>query len=197
MPLDLPAADVVSAVQHKWHLLENCTNAPELHLATASQPLSHSSTSQSFEPCVHLQHYVLEAVTYLHYDVWKGHTDFHTYHMAPARARSAAVLVPCGRQEYATIAGMIVTQYGRPVGLMPGHDLDDRGSHVSSALDQLRGYYGLGSPSPSGSGPDYFRGTAQDLCHAARDSCNACVHILIAHKDSSLCHFCCMHLNMM
>lgn len=53
---------------------------------------------------------------------------------------------------------MIVTQFGRPVGHMAGHDLDDRGSQVSSALDQLRGYYGLGSASPSGSGPDYFRG---------------------------------------
>lgn len=55
---------------------------------------------------------------------------------------------------------MIVTQYGRPLPL-PRHsgDLDDRGSHVSSALDQLRGYYGLGSASPSGPGPDYFRGT--------------------------------------
>ena len=54
---------------------------------------------------------------------------------------------------------MIVTQYGRPVPL-PVHsgELDDRGSHVSSALDQLRGYYGLGSASPSGPGPDYFRG---------------------------------------
>ena len=65
----------------------------------------------------------------------------------------------CNRQEYATIAGMIVTQYGRPVPLpVPSGELDDRGSHVSSALDQLRGYYGLGSASPSGPGPDYFRG---------------------------------------
>lgn len=65
----------------------------------------------------------------------------------------------CYSQEYATIAGMIVTQYGRPVPLpVPSGELDDRGSHVSSALDQLRGYYGLGSASPSGPGPDYFRG---------------------------------------
>lgn len=64
------------------------------------------------------------------------------------------------RQEYATIAGMIVTQYGRPLPLpVHGGDLDDRGSHVSSALDHLRGYYGLGAASPSGPGPDYFRGT--------------------------------------
>lgn len=65
------------------------------------------------------------------------------------------------RQEYATIAGMIVTQYGRPVHL-PGHDLEDRGSQVSSALDQLRGYYGLGAASPSGSGsPHFFRGATR------------------------------------
>ena len=76
----------------------------------------------------------------------------------------ATKLVPsspcmCCRQEYATIAGMIVTQYGRPVPLpVPSGELDDRGSHVSSALDQLRGYYGLSSASPSGPGPDYFRG---------------------------------------
>lgn len=68
------------------------------------------------------------------------------------------------RQEYATIAGMIVTQYGRPVGMLPRNDLDDRGSQVSSALDQLRGYYGLGSPTTSGSGHDYFRGAQQPLC---------------------------------
>ncbi|KAL3130919.1 hypothetical protein ABBQ38_000246 [Trebouxia sp. C0009 RCD-2024] len=66
-------------------------------------------------------------------------------------------------QEYATIAGMIVTQYGRPLPLpVHGGDLDDRGSHVSSALDQLRGYYGLGAASPSGPGPDYFRGHPDD-----------------------------------
>ena len=65
----------------------------------------------------------------------------------------------CHRQEYATIAGMIVTQFGRPVPLpAQSGELDDRGSHVSSALDALRGYYGLGSASPSGPGPDYFRG---------------------------------------
>ncbi|DBA83999.1 hypothetical protein WJX77_002401 [Trebouxia sp. C0004] len=70
--------------------------------------------------------------------------------------------MPIG-QEYATIAGMIVTQYGRPVPLpVPSGELDDRGSHVSSALDQLRGYYGLGSASPSGPGPDYFRGHSDD-----------------------------------
>ena len=56
---------------------------------------------------------------------------------------------------------MIVTQYGRPVPLpVPSGELDDRGSHVSSALDQLRGYYGLGAASPSGPGPDYFRGAS-------------------------------------
>lgn len=69
----------------------------------------------------------------------------------------------CVGQEYATIAGMIVTQYGRPVPLpVPSSELDDRGSHVSSALDQLRGYYGLSSASPSGPGPDYFRGHSDD-----------------------------------
>lgn len=71
---------------------------------------------------------------------------------------------------------MIVTQYGRPLPL-PRHsgDLDDRGSHVSSALDQLRGYYGLGSASPSGPGPDYFRGTRYVLAYPAT------IHIAIPH----------------
>ncbi len=75
---------------------------------------------------------------------------------------------------------MIVTQYGRPVPLpVPSGELDDRGSHVSSALDQLRGYYGLGSASPSGPGPDYFRGgwaSDEQICL-----------IRVCHDDSLSC----------
>lgn len=101
------------------------------------------------------------------------------------------------RQEYATIAGMIVTQYGRPVPLpVPSGELDDRGSHVSSALDQLRGYYGLGSASPSGPGPDYFRGATLISCHhlSARATAIKYVPHLLWAITISKCGTACHHV---
>lgn len=58
--------------------------------------------------------------------------------------------------EHTTLAGMIVTQYGRPLGGLQAGNFEEQGaglsSHVSSALDQLRGFYGLGTPaSPAAS----------------------------------------------
>lgn len=60
------------------------------------------------------------------------------------------------RPEHTTLAGMIVTQYGRPLGGLQAGNYEEQGaglsSHVSSALDQLRGFYGLGTPaSPAAS----------------------------------------------
>ena len=93
----------------------------------------------------------------------------------------------CNRQEYATIAGMIVTQYGRPVPFpAQGGELNDRGSQVSSALDQLRGYYGLGSASPSGPGPDYFRSKSAFACTALH-----CIASLILMHAAKVCQLAC------
>ena len=60
------------------------------------------------------------------------------------------------RPEHTTLAGMIVTQYGRPLGGLQAGHFEEQGAglsgHVSSALEQLRGFYGLGDPgSPAAS----------------------------------------------
>ena len=107
------------------------------------------------------------------------HAELTAKRKPPRAAESAARSEPgflC-RPEHTTLAGMIVTQYGRPLGGLQAGNFEEQGaglsSHVSSALDQLRGFYGLGNPgSPAASNASQSTGvttsdTVQECVGAA------------------------------
>ena len=114
---------------------------------------------------------------------WPSHIELAGKEMPPEAAESAARSEPsflC-RPEHTTLAGMIVTQYGRPLGGLQAGSFEEQGaglsSHVSSALEQLRGFYGLGNPgSPAASNASQSTGgTASNAVEECVGAAWACV----------------------